>query len=244
MFQKRIKIWPFPFLVTIWILVGLSISAFCVYAFAQLSKELLEKETFLFDQLIIDVVRSYPSPEMDQFMIFMTEMGSSKAIAVLLVAGMIWLWFKRRNLWGMLIYFIAVAGGGLLNLFLKHEFQRVRPSVNQIVEADGFSFPSGHAMGNLIFYGFLGYLVIRSKRRRFSKIGWGIVFGLTILLIGVSRIYLGVHYPSDIMAGYAAGTVWLLLCIALLEIISFYSAVTARKTTLKSGEQRGLAGDK
>lgn len=182
----------------------------------------MEKKPFLFDQKVIEAVRFYSTPAMDSFMLFMTELGSSFMLGLLLIISMIWLFAKRKNLYGMLFYLITVAGGGLLNLFLKTFFGRERPNVNRIIEADGFSFPSGHSMGSMTYYGFLGYLIIRSKRKPLSKAGWGILFCLVILLIGISRIYLGVHYPSDVLAGFMAGGVWLVICISLLEIMYLY----------------------
>ena len=155
-------------------------------------------------------------------MLFMTHMGSVFMLGLLLVISMIWLFMKRKDVWGRRLYFIAVAGGGLLNLLLKNFFERERPIVNRMIEADGFSFPSGHSMGSMTYYGFLGYLVLRSKRKPLSKLGLGILLCLVILLIGISRIYLGVHYPSDVLAGFVAGSVWLVICISLLEIIYLY----------------------
>jgi membrane-associated phospholipid phosphatase len=222
LFRKRIEGLSVSPLVTIWGITGLFFSSACLYVFIRLSSDLMEKGPFLFDQEIIDAVGSYSSPTMDGFMLFMTEMGSTFMLGLLLVISMIWLFVKRKNIWGMLLYFITVAGGGLLNLWLKSFFERERPNVNRITEADGFSFPSGHSMGSMTYYGFLIYLVIRSKYKPLSKLGWVILFGLVILLIGISRIYLGVHYPSDVLAGYMAGSVWLFFCISLLEIIYLY----------------------
>jgi undecaprenyl-diphosphatase len=159
---------------------------------------------------------------MDGFMLFMTEMGSKFMLGLLLVISMIGLFVKRKDVWAMRLYFITVAGGGLINLLLKNFFKRERPSMNRIIEADGFSFPSGHSMGSMTYYGFLGYLVLRSNRKPLSKLGLGIFLCLVILLIGISRIYLGVHYPSDVLAGFIAGSVWLVICISLLEIIYLY----------------------
>jgi membrane-associated phospholipid phosphatase len=143
-------------------------------------------------------------------------------LGLLLLISMIWLFQKRKNLYGMLFFLITVAGGGLLNLFLKNFFERERPNVNRIIEADGFSFPSGHSMGSITYYGFLVYLILRSARKPLSKAGLGILLCLVILLIGISRIYLGVHYPSDVLAGYMAGGAWLIICISLLEIMYLY----------------------
>ncbi|WP_338448371.1 phosphatase PAP2 family protein [Niallia oryzisoli] len=222
LFRKRIVGISVSPLVTVWGMTGLFFIGACLYLFIRLSNDLMEKRSFLFDQKVIDTVRLYASPAMDGFMVFMTDMGSSFMLGLLLVISMIWLCVKRNNLWGMLFCFITVAGGGLLNLWLKNFFGRERPNVNRIVEADGLSFPSGHSMGSMTYYGFLGYLVIRSKYKPLSKLGLVILFGIVILLIGISRIYLGVHYPSDVLAGYMAGSVWLVLCISLLEIVYVY----------------------
>ncbi|MFJ8258395.1 phosphatase PAP2 family protein [Peribacillus asahii] len=222
MFRKRKEAMSFPPHVTMWVITGLLFSTICLYMFISLSTDFIEKKQFLFDKNVIDTIRSYASPAMDGFMLFMTEMGSKFMLGLLLVISMTWLFVKRKDVWGMRLYFITVAGGGLLNLLLKNFFERERPNINRIIEADGFSFPSGHSMGSMTYYGFLGYLVLRSKRKPLSKLGLGILLCLFILLIGISRIYLGVHYPSDVLAGFIAGSVWLVTCISLLEIIYLY----------------------
>ena len=220
--RKRKEAISFPPQVTVWIVSGLLFSTICLYMFIRLSTDLIEKKTFLFDQRVIDIVQSFSSPVMDGLMLFITDMGSKFMLGLLLVISMIWLFVKRKDVWGMRLYFITVAGGGLLNLLLKKFFDRERPNINIMIEANGFSFPSGHSMGSMTYYGFLIYLILRSKRKPLSKLGLGILLCLVILLIGISRIYLGVHYPSDVLAGFIAGSVWLMICISLLEIIYLY----------------------
>jgi undecaprenyl-diphosphatase len=199
--------------------------------FIRLSTDLIEKKPLLFDQKVIDTVQSFSSPVMDGLMLLITDMGSKFMLGLLLVISMIWLFMKRKDVWGMRIYFITVVGGGLLNLLLKNFFDRERPNINIMIEASGFSFPSGHSMGSMTYYGFLIYLILRSKRKPLSKLGLGILLCLVILLIGISRIYLGVHYPSDVLVGFVAGSVWLILCISLLEII--YSFKENRQQFIK-----------
>lgn len=113
----------------------------------------------------------------------------------------------------------AVAGGGLLDVALKAVFHRTRPTWDvPLLTPRGWSFPSGHAMGSVVAYGMLTYLLVRDPKGSPPRIA--IVAGAVtlVLLIGLSRMYLGVHYLSDVIGGYAAGTVWLAACITGLEV--------------------------
>jgi membrane-associated phospholipid phosphatase len=216
---------PFPILPVIYILAGLMLSFFSLNMFFELSEDLMEQERFRFDQVIIQYVSNIRTESLTEIMKFITFLGGTTVLTLLLIGSLVWLIVKRKNYWGAIFYIIAVAGGGLLNLGLKHWFGRVRPE-NSLIFEQGFSYPSGHSMGSLIYYGFLGYLVIRSQRGRSLKLLLGIGFITLILLIGFSRIYLGVHYPSDVLAGFSAGTVWLLLCIGGRESIRAYKKKT------------------
>src|SRR5690606_6000402 len=109
---------------------------------------------------------------------------------------------KMKDKWGVLFFIIAVGGGSLLTLLLKNVYDRQRPSVNAEIDAVGYSFPSGHSMGSLIFYGFVIYLVIRTHQRPWIQWLSVTLLGMLVLLIGASRIYLGAHFPSDVLAGY------------------------------------------
>ncbi|MCM3732875.1 phosphatase PAP2 family protein [Fictibacillus nanhaiensis] len=216
---------PFPILPVIYILAGLMLSFFSLNMFFELSEDLMEQERFRFDQVIIQYVSNIRTGTITEVMKFITFLGGKTILTLLLIGSMIWLIVKRKNYWGAIFYIIAVAGGGLLNLGLKHWFGRIRPENSLIVE-QGFSYPSGHAMGSLIYYGFLGYLLVRSQRGKSIKVSLSMAFIALILLIGFSRIYLGVHYPSDVLAGFSAGTVWLLLCIGGRESIRAYKKRT------------------
>jgi len=101
---------------------------------------------------------------------------------------------------------------------LKTAFQRARPDIQHLIAVGGYSFPSGHAMVATVFYGMLGYLIWLNLRER-SKTAWivPVLTALLIFSIGVSRIYLGVHFPSDVLAGFAAGGLWLTGCIVGLH---------------------------
>ncbi|WLR58482.1 phosphatase PAP2 family protein [Guptibacillus hwajinpoensis] len=210
---KQKKVW-FPLVLNAF---GLFIAVLAIMLFSELAEEILEKETLQFDQAIISAVDGIRSDGLLNVMEFVTELGSVWWISVVSVVTVAFLWFKLRDGWSILFFVIAQAAGGLLTTELKHFFARSRPSIDAAYDAVGYSFPSGHAMGSFLLYGFIGYLIVRSQRSRTTKWLSGTLVFFFIALIGFSRIYLGVHYPSDVLAGYAAGTLWLFVCIFSLE---------------------------
>ncbi|OAI48102.1 hypothetical protein AYO44_07885 [Planctomycetaceae bacterium SCGC AG-212-F19] len=161
-------------------------------------------------------------PELTGLFRFITDLGDlpflgllSLAVTLVLVGLMI-----RRGRHGELaaLWIIATLGVGELNWLLKELFQRPRPD-NALFPAGGWSFPSGHSMGALVVYGMLCYLLLVAVRHRWAQ--RCIVAGVVLLVaaIGFSRAYLRVHWPTDVVGGYAAGTAWLALCIATSETL-------------------------
>ncbi|MBT2757980.1 phosphatase PAP2 family protein [Mesobacillus foraminis] len=223
--KQRLK--DIPRFMKLRIITILLLTGFSTLIFVELSGSLTAGRLHPIDPKVMGFVQTYSSPFLDSIMIFITTLGSKGVIGLLLVACISLILLKQRNYWGTLISFLTVAGGGILNLLLKGLFERERPEINRIIDADGFSFPSGHSMGSIIFYGFLGYLVFRSEWKIHSKFGWITLLSMVIFLVGISRVYLGVHYPSDVLAGFSAGFIWLILCISILELI--YWAKRARK---------------
>lgn len=143
--------------------------------------------------------------------------GGPAAMVGLMVVGAIYLLLRREKLllYGWLVAFI---GGGALDWALKTIFRRDRPSFpNPFVHVWGYSFPSGHAMGSLIGYGMVAYVVAHSVRRRGIDLLAAACAGVLVLAIGFSRLYLGAHYLSDVLAGFAAGLAWLAANIIALE---------------------------
>lgn len=137
------------------------------------------------------------------------------ALVVLFVSG--YFLIKRKDWKPALWYLLTVGlGAGVLNQFVKFIFQRPRPEDSlHLIEQGGYSFPSGHAMGSIIVYGALLFLILRLSSHLLRN--WVSAFFLLLLigLIGVSRVYLGVHYPSDIIGGYSLGAAWLAFSIGL-----------------------------
>ncbi len=200
----------------IYALAGLAVCGLLLAQFVHLTEETIyHQETDLFDRAVIWLVRTFATPGVDRAMIVITAFGSGIVYAVLapLAAGWL-LWLRNRR--ETIALLICLGGASTLNWLLKHLFERARPEFFKVVSAAGYSFPSGHAMVSLCFYGMVAYLVCRRIRRLPAQIAvYGFAAAL-VSIIGLSRVYLGVHYPSDVLGGYFAGGTWLAFCVSLL----------------------------
>lgn len=203
----------------VYIVVCLFVSALLLDFFMEIAESaLFENEMHLLDAAIIRGVQQFVNPDRTQAVMFVTNSGSAKFyVSVSALFGVYWL--CRRKWTKLVIFAVCLGGAGVLNLLLKRLFERARPDIFQVIAETGFSFPSGHAMGALCFYGLTAFFIgLRLKKRR-NKYALYLIASLWIACIGVSRIYLGVHYPSDVLAGYAAGSTWLLFCMSLYFLL-------------------------
>lgn len=186
--------------------LGFGAGLLALYAFAGLADEVMEQETQQVDDAVLAWLRQFYSPALDQGARAVSAFGS-EVVAVLLVLLLVLFGLRRR--WGAAVALLLTVGGAqLLNNVLKDLFHRTRPApVTGLIPAQAFSFPSGHAMVAAAFYFFLAYLSWRlvRGRPRFLLTG-GLIF--LVLLIGLSRLYLGLHYLTDVAAGYIAGFLW------------------------------------
>lgn len=149
--------------------------------------------------------------------IFFTRLADGWFIAIVVIVISLFFILKYKNYRLALWYAATVGlGAGLVNQLVKFLFQRPRPTnINHLIEQGGYSFPSGHAMGSMILYGALAFLIIRLAKHKVTKWLVFIAAGILITLVGASRVYLGVHYPSDIIGGYSLGAAWLALSIGV-----------------------------
>ncbi|MEP6494370.1 MAG: phosphatase PAP2 family protein [bacterium] len=144
--------------------------------------------------------------------------GPLLVVIVATVAGT----FATRRDWRRFALVAVTCGGGLLlNAVLRETFRRAHPldATAFVTAAQSWNFPSGHAMNALVCYGVLAYLMIAGLSRSSARSSIGIAAGGLIVLVGFTRIYLGVHFLSDVVTGYAAGAVWLLVCIAAYQFV-------------------------
>lgn len=180
--------------------------------FGALAGLVLGGYTLEFDEQILQAIHSASNVQLDRFFSFATELGGFYAVTVIGLVLVGWLIKTNRKVSAIMVVF-GVAGAGLVNVLLKLIFERPRPDLwEQIVLEGSFSFPSGHAMASSSIA--LSCIIVSWRTKwRMPVLFVSVVY---IVLIGVSRLYLGVHYPSDVIGGWLASLGWVSLVFYLV----------------------------
>lgn len=188
--------------------ISLALAVAALLLFVGLSQEVLRSGTDRFDESIRAAVHAHASPALTGFFRALTNLGDWMVLvpACLLVGLFFYLRGLRQHLRLLLV---TMAGALLLDAVLKVVVRRPRPVPFFIPEPSTYSFPSGHALVSFCFYGLLAGMTALQLKAWWQKAVVWTGAGVLIGLIGLSRIYLGVHWPSDVVAGYAAAIVWL-----------------------------------
>jgi len=196
--------------------IGILVSVLSLWIFARLARQVLEQQTNAFDTAIMLAIRGIHYPLLDQAMMGTTFLGDPIVLFVFCLVLGVWLYkHHRRSAANTLA--IAYIGALLLQFVLKQVFTRERPQFwEQFIKLRDYSFPSGHAVMSLVIYGLIAYILTGYFPYR-QKLITSITV-LLIIAIGFSRVYLGVHWLTDVIAGYAAGVVWLVACILSLRV--------------------------
>ena len=175
-----------------------------MWAFMELADEVHEADVIAFDEPVLLFARDIAGEGYDRVFLFFSQIGYARGVVPFDIALVLVLLAVRRWREGLFAA-VALGGSGLLNVAAKQLFARERPSLwESIAPEDNFSFPSGHAMGSMTLACVL-VLLAWPTRWRWSVVGAMAVF---VPMVGLSRVYLGVHYPSDILAGWAAAATW------------------------------------
>lgn len=190
-----------------WFLVAL-----LLFIFVFITHELLKDELKGFDTVIYNLIISIKSPFFTEIFKLITFFASP--IFLITLSILLFLVFKNKKygLLSMINLIIVVA----VNQILKLIFSRPRPFEWMLIEESGYSFPSGHAMVSMGFYGMLIFLIWQTNIQKTKKKIWTTILTILIILIGISRIYLGVHYASDIIGGFVLTLSYLITATALV----------------------------
>ena len=176
-----------------------------------LADEVLDGETRQFDDATRAAVHTLASPSLTLLMRGISFLGSSQFLTVATILAIVWFAWRK---WGReaKLFALTMIGASALNITLKLAFKRPRPvPFFDLTAPESYSFPSGHSLASCCFFaGLAAILSGRIRRRRPRTIMWTIAI-VMFLLIGLSRIYLGVHYTTDVIAGFAAASIWILV---------------------------------
>lgn len=206
------------------IVVGIALSLVSLILFAFVTHTVLQTPTIQFDTTLSQAVYSLRTPAMTQTMILISFLGADFIVLGAGIVTILLAW--RKHKYEAVLFLAVLAIGLLLNIILKVIFQRPRPDFDPILDlSSSYSFPSGHAMNSFIFYSVLAYFVYHFTRNLFLSISAIISAVVIILLVGFSRVYLGVHYPSDVLAGFIAGFFIFVTAIVLEKSFAFRAVV-------------------
>ncbi|KAB2337140.1 phosphatase PAP2 family protein [Cytobacillus depressus] len=174
-------------------------------------------EPLQFDSNVSHFITSVFTEGSYPFFKLLNRIGSTIGIGMISLIVIAGLWGKKRDYAGMAVFVLGIAIGNLLNMWIKDYIARPRPELEHLVHVKSFSFPSGHAMMGMILYVFIAYFIMSALQSKGLKWLVAIAAGIFILLMGISRIVLHVHYPSDVAAGFALGFFWVFFCITCYE---------------------------
>ena len=188
----------------------------CVILFLAILEDVFEYETLALDTSVYNiVVEKMRNSILTDILKIITNLGSAFVLITITILSLIILKNKKISL----CITLNLALSTLLNVLLKNIIQRPRPEGYRLIEETGFSFPSGHSMVNTAFYGLLIYLIIKNVKNKKLKYALSVLISFLILAIGFSRIYLGVHYTSDVLAGFLISIAYLIVFTTILHDI-------------------------
>lgn len=205
--------------------IGFLVSVAGLWVFGVIAEDVIHQESLTrVDLRLFDWFRAHGTPARYGVWSVISALGSGYALSVLAVGiGLLLLLGRRRVV--LAGWAVAFLGAGLLDAALKLLIRRPRPpNAADFLSHLSWSFPSGHALGSFVGYGMVAYVLVVSVPRHSLRIAIVIAAACLVLAVGISRLYLGVHYLSDVMGGYAVGTLWLSACISGLEVVRRWKA--------------------
>ncbi|MFA6185268.1 MAG: LssY C-terminal domain-containing protein [Candidatus Shapirobacteria bacterium] len=203
----------------LYLTIGSLITLFFIYLFFKVIQSYIGQEALIrADLRIINLISHFRTPELNQFMLFITYLAQGEIIAIAVIFSLIILFLLRK--WSYLrSLLVFVVGGELFVWVIKNIVDRQRPPLSEaLVTETSYSFPSGHSFIAIAFYGLIVFFLFDSLKKKYLKIISLILGIILVILIGTSRIYLGAHWPSDVLASYASSLAWLSIIITITHI--------------------------
>jgi membrane-associated phospholipid phosphatase len=217
------KFWAGLALLSLEMVIVLVLFAAALTAFVFITRRVFVTNKTKLDETIFAYLKQHVNERNNDIMLFFTFLGTHEFLIPANLVMIAWFLFIKKHKWySIKVPAIALSSLGLM-FMLKHIFNRPRPSIPLLEAAKGLSFPSGHALMSVTFYGLIVYMIFKSVKNPSLK--WSLIscLILLILIIGFSRIYLRVHYASDVIAGYCIGFLWLVFAVWLLNKMEHYS---------------------
>ncbi len=209
--------------VGVFLVAGLALVTLAAAGFALIAGAVVKGQTQQFDNAILRWMGNNGAPWLDVAALEVTALGARMVVYMVVLVASAFLWQSRHHYSAAMLW-VAVIGSGLINSVLKISFNRPRPDVFpwRTQHVGLASFPSGHAMTSIVVYGTLAFLIARLAPTRWLKrLVWTVAM-LVVLVVGLSRLYLGVHYPSDVLAGFVVGGAWAVVCALGMEAVRYF----------------------
>ena len=196
------------------------------------------EEVSVYDKSIVVSLHNFAVHHSTIIPVFITNLGYGASISFFLLVSILFLSFLNRYKEAVTVTLITISSTLSMDL-IKNIFKRQRPPVEyRIMDFPGYSFPSGHSFISMCFYGILIYLIFKYVDNKFLKYPLSALLCLLILLIGISRVYVGLHYPLDVVGGFCLGLFWIAFWLLIIKILS----VKTRNLFVLTRRRRSTAG--
>lgn len=209
--------------------IGVALILCAALAFGEIAEDVVQGDTItLIDVQLAHWFRERATAGLTDVMLFITHCNGIAGSCVMGALLAIWFGYRKAHYW-MVVVLVAVPGGILLNVALKHVFRRARPSLEDpLLTLSTYSFPSGHTAAATVFYGLLACYLVRRVHGLPARTAVVAACVAMVMLVAVSRMYLGVHYLSDVLAAAAEGAAWLATCITAVSTLQRRRLARAR----------------
>jgi undecaprenyl-diphosphatase len=230
--NKWRKFWASLALLSVDVALILALFLVSLVAFVWTAKYVFLDDKTAFDDAAFEFLNSWVSNVNTNVMNGFTLLGKVQFLIPANLLLTAWFLFVRKHKWYTIKVPVIGLSSGLIMVGLKHLFGRERPLIPLLEPVGGLSFPSGHALCSMTFFGLLIYFALKRIKNIYWRITVVAILSFTILMIGLSRVYLRVHHASDVLAGFALGFIWLVISLKILKGVENYSR---RKVAPKVG---------